>query len=312
MITTSPSPNGAARRGAQPEAGSFGPRLHEMLQAARALRRCRGNDEVAQLDSSFWDLLELLIEIAQSMHPQSSGVARPERSDGRGAPGATGTSGATGGSSATGNSGATGTSGATGGLSASADRLGHGHTGGPAASATLADPETHISPPPTAHQPPSTSVPGEAKWDMARPGQTFDEWYQEAVAAEEEAKRAEEEREAEELAGPGLAPRTRTEKKTAAIAALLSGLTVTEAAREAGVNRRTIYRWLHDDPKFQAQLDRSRAEVFHAVEEHLTSLACQAADCLEEAIQNGSERAAIQLLKGLGLLSGPRPAGVRG
>jgi hypothetical protein len=45
-----------------------------------------------------------------------------------------------------------------------------------------------------------------------------------------------------------------------AIAALVTGSTVTEAAEQAAVSRETVSRWVHRDPDFIAELQNTRAE----------------------------------------------------
>jgi len=93
-----------------------------------------------------------------------------------------------------------------------------------------------------------------------------------------------------------------------AVAVLLAGQTVTAAAKAAEVDRTTIYRWLRDpyDSAFRVALDRGRRELRQAMEARLLALASKAADCLEEVLAEGDGKAALALLKGLGLLGGQR------
>lgn len=101
--------------------------------------------------------------------------------------------------------------------------------------------------------------------------------------------------------GEGLSP---TQEK--ALVALLAGQTVTAAAKAAEVDRTTIYRWLHDSyrPDFRLALQRGRQELRQAAEARLMAMADKAADCLEGALTLGDAKAALALLKGLGLLQG--------
>ena len=46
-----------------------------------------------------------------------------------------------------------------------------------------------------------------------------------------------------------------------AVAALVNGSTVTQAAEKAGVARETVSRWVHRDPAFIAELQNTRAEI---------------------------------------------------
>jgi hypothetical protein len=101
----------------------------------------------------------------------------------------------------------------------------------------------------------------------------------------------------------GLSP---TQEK--ALAALLAGQTVTAAAKAADVDRTTVYRWLRhpDSHRFQDAFQRGRRELRQATEARLLALASKATDCLEIALSQGDGKAALALLKGLGLLPGPQ------
>jgi hypothetical protein len=84
----------------------------------------------------------------------------------------------------------------------------------------------------------------------------------------------------------------------------LGGKTITAAAKAAKVDRTTIYRWLRDpcDPSFRNALEQGRLELQAAVKTRLMRLANKATDCLEDAVKAGDSKAALALLKGLGLL----------
>jgi uncharacterized protein YggE len=57
-----------------------------------------------------------------------------------------------------------------------------------------------------------------------------------------------------------------TRKQGEAIAALLSGPTITDAAKRAGVGERTLFRWLQQDAAFQqAYREARRQAVQHAI-----------------------------------------------
>jgi DNA-binding phage protein len=93
-------------------------------------------------------------------------------------------------------------------------------------------------------------------------------------------------------------------KQHLVLAAMLSGQTITAAAQAAEVNRTTVYRWLRDPyrPEFWLALERGQHELRMAMEARLLGLANQAANCLEGALADGDGKAALALLKGLGLL----------
>jgi hypothetical protein len=95
----------------------------------------------------------------------------------------------------------------------------------------------------------------------------------------------------------------------AALAALVAGQSVTATAAAVGVARCTVHAWLRDDYAFKAAYNRGRKDlhaIFHA---RLMSLAAKAAGCVERALDAGDARAALALLRGLGLLTGA-PAAV--
>ena len=87
-----------------------------------------------------------------------------------------------------------------------------------------------------------------------------------------------------------------------AVGALLAGKTVTDAATDAGVDRATLYRWRKEDFAFQAALNAGRWELRGAIFGRLDRLAAKAADCLEKAIEGGDVKAALEVVKGMGIL----------
>ncbi len=100
----------------------------------------------------------------------------------------------------------------------------------------------------------------------------------------------------------GLEPR-----QIAALEALLGGKTASEAAREADVDRRTLYRWQQTDSAFQAALTRARREAREATMARLERLAESATSSVEQAVDQGDVRTAMAVLRGLGLLDGTPP-----
>jgi hypothetical protein len=65
-----------------------------------------------------------------------------------------------------------------------------------------------------------------------------------------------------------------------ALAALLEAPSIAAAARQTGVNERTIRRWLHDDPDFQAELSRMRRQYLGHAATRLQSSASVAVQTL--------------------------------
>ena len=72
------------------------------------------------------------------------------------------------------------------------------------------------------------------------------------------------------------------------------------------MDRTTVHRWLRDPdrPGFRIALERGRRELRQTAKARLLALAGKAADCLEGALALGDSKAALALLKGLGLLQG--------
>lgn len=104
----------------------------------------------------------------------------------------------------------------------------------------------------------------------------------------------------------GMAPATDRldARKQFALEELMSGKSYTEAAAAAGVNRRTLYRWVNHDPNFQSAMQAWRTRAARLAEARLTQGVNDAAATLVAAASK-DYRAAALLLKGRGLLPGP-------
>ncbi len=85
---------------------------------------------------------------------------------------------------------------------------------------------------------------------------------------------------------------------------LLAGETVTAAAGAGGVDRSTVHRWLKVDFAFQAALNQGKRELRDAAQSLLNKSATKAAETVAHAVDQGDLKAALVLLKGLGILSG--------
>ena len=96
-------------------------------------------------------------------------------------------------------------------------------------------------------------------------------------------------------------------QQVAALGCLLTGNTVTEAARSSGVSRETVHRWLREDFEFQAAYNRGRFELMQAIGTHLLATAHRAAANVAKAIEEGDLRASLAVLRGLGSLAGKGP-----
>ena len=99
-----------------------------------------------------------------------------------------------------------------------------------------------------------------------------------------------------------------------AIDVLVQGRSDQETAVTVGVARETVTRWRNDNPHFAAQLNRQRRLIWGNSHDRLRALASKAVDTLDLALQNGDARAAVEVLKAVGLYgqlpptSGPEDA----
>jgi hypothetical protein len=87
-----------------------------------------------------------------------------------------------------------------------------------------------------------------------------------------------------------------------AIAALVAGKTATEAAAEAGVDRRTLYRWSRDDTVFITSLNLARVDLAAAVRDKLAALGAAAVEVVREVMQSQDTPARVRLAAALAVL----------
>jgi len=90
-------------------------------------------------------------------------------------------------------------------------------------------------------------------------------------------------------------------KQLNAIDFLVQGLTDREVARKVGVRRETVNQWRNHNLEFQAEFNRQRQNVWGAAKERLRYLVARAVQTLEEEVDNGSLRAAVETLRIVGL-----------
>jgi DNA-binding XRE family transcriptional regulator len=86
-----------------------------------------------------------------------------------------------------------------------------------------------------------------------------------------------------------------------AISLLTLGKTDQETADTVGVSRETVWSWRNENPRFMAELDRARAEIFRVPHERLRSLLAKAIDNIAIAVEEGSFPASIEVLKAVGM-----------
>jgi hypothetical protein len=87
-----------------------------------------------------------------------------------------------------------------------------------------------------------------------------------------------------------------------ALAALRAGGTFVKAAEEAGVNRTTVYRWVHGDPNFRAAYNAWQQEAAESARARLVKLADMAVDVVEKALRRDDEKVALKVLRGVGAM----------
>ena len=75
-----------------------------------------------------------------------------------------------------------------------------------------------------------------------------------------------------------------------AIELLLLGTPLVDVARECGVDRRTVYRWRHDDRLFRAELERDRREMWATNMDRMRMLIGRSLDVLEEELDEEHPR----------------------
>lgn len=93
-------------------------------------------------------------------------------------------------------------------------------------------------------------------------------------------------------------------KQQAALAALLEGTTITDAAQSAGIDRTTLHRWLRDDLEFRAARNRGLRLLEESVMARLVPLADRALGVVEEQVGERDLQVALAVLKGVGVLAG--------
>ncbi len=106
---------------------------------------------------------------------------------------------------------------------------------------------------------------------------------------------------------PAIADDSLTPTQRQAIESLSRGRSFKSAASAAGINRRTLYRWLHEDHAFRAAYYSWKAEIQESARARLLSLANAAVAAMGHAIHKRDARAATALLKGLSILSPNAP-----
>lgn len=106
----------------------------------------------------------------------------------------------------------------------------------------------------------------------------------------------------------GAAAITRT-RQSLALCALSCGETAVDAAEKAGVDRRTVHRWMNLD-WFQAELNGTQRMLSSDLKSFLTSMAKDAVAVIEESLEEQDALAAVELLKRTQVLTGNSTVGM--
>jgi hypothetical protein len=95
-----------------------------------------------------------------------------------------------------------------------------------------------------------------------------------------------------------------------AIALLVQGKTDQETADTVGVTGNVVTRWRCEEPRFIAALNRQRNTQWQGAHERLRALVHKAVDVLEQAVERGDVRAAVEVLKAVKVYGAvPPPTG---
>ena len=97
-----------------------------------------------------------------------------------------------------------------------------------------------------------------------------------------------------------------TSVQQAALRELGNGHTISDAARTAGVDRRTVSRWIHHDPKFAAAYNAWCRELLDSGRARAIAMSDAALATVANAIQSGHVGAALQVVRNLGLIQAPK------
>ena len=91
-------------------------------------------------------------------------------------------------------------------------------------------------------------------------------------------------------------------EQTAVITALIAGSTVTDATKQANVDRTTFYFWLKSDASFQAGLNRAKREQMDAMRVQLRGLADTALSTVQQMLTGPEVPAGVRLRAALAVL----------
>jgi len=88
-----------------------------------------------------------------------------------------------------------------------------------------------------------------------------------------------------------------------ALALLLAGNSVSDIAREVGVHRATLHKWMKHHAGFAAAYNQWHGQMREAAQSRLMMMAEKAADSLEKALEAGDGRLAMRYFEKMGLVT---------
>ena len=91
-------------------------------------------------------------------------------------------------------------------------------------------------------------------------------------------------------------------QKVEVITALVRGLSVTDATKQAKIDRTTFYLWLRSDATFHAELNRAKREHLDAMRAQLLGLAQTAVSTINEMLTSSDIPAGVRLKAALAVL----------
>jgi hypothetical protein len=92
-----------------------------------------------------------------------------------------------------------------------------------------------------------------------------------------------------------------------ALQRLAAGSSISEAAKAARVDRRTVSRWIHSDPQFAAAYNAWHHEMLASGRARLLAMTDLALDTVHSAMAQGDARVAVQVAKATGVMEIPKP-----
>lgn len=95
-----------------------------------------------------------------------------------------------------------------------------------------------------------------------------------------------------------------TSPQVQVISALVAGATVTDATKQANVDRTTFYLWLRADAMFQAEFNRAKQEHAESMRARLRGLAELAFSTLEKTLTGKNVPPGVRLRAALAVLQG--------